>query len=101
MYLVLNWETVILITDPNDENTMKFFSFPIPEFDEETNPFIAVCGEASLSLLNVKTRQHKPLINQKLGTGFPSLSVAFMKTEKYGLSVHFASAVEDTDGSGR
>ena len=64
MYLVLDWETVILITDPNSENTFKTFAFPVPRFDQEINPFIVVCGFASLNLVNVKTCKHKPLINQ-------------------------------------
>merc|ERR1719510_1615761 len=100
MYLVLDWETVILITDPNSKNTFKTFAFPVPNFDEETNPFIAVCGKASLNLLNIKTRKHMPLINQKMVVGYPGLQGSFMKFEKYGISVHYASVVQDTDGSG-
>ena len=69
MYLVLNWGTVILITDPNSENIFKCHAFPVPCFDVETNPFIAVCGKASLNLVNVKTHKHKPLINQKMVVG--------------------------------
>ena len=71
MYLVFNWETVVLITDPNPENTFKCHALPVPGFDEDTYPFIAVCGLASLNLVNVKTRKHKPLINEKIGKGFP------------------------------
>ena len=33
MYLVLDWATVILITDPNSENSFKSFAFPVPGFD--------------------------------------------------------------------
>ena len=64
MYLVLNWDTVKFIVEPNPVNTFKSYAFPVPDFDEETNPFIVVLGEASLNILNVKTYQHKPLINQ-------------------------------------
>ena len=71
MYLVYDWESVTLITDPNSENTFKAFAFPIPNFDKDTNPFIAVCGKASLNLVNVKTRKHRPLINQKIAVGRP------------------------------
>merc|ERR1719266_2211935 len=81
MYLIDDWETVTLITDPNSENTFKTFAFPIPSFNEETNPFIAVCGKASLNLLNVKTRKHRPLINQKIAVGNPGQQGAFIKTE--------------------
>ena len=97
MYLVHDWTNVILITDPNPLNTDKNFAFPIPEFDEESNPFIAVCGNACLSLLNVKNHMFQPLINQSLIDHFP----AFIKREDYGLSVHFASNLQDTDGTGK
>lgn len=33
--------------------------------------------------------------------GHAGLQCAFIKTEKFGLSVHFAGLVQDTDGSGR
>lgn len=33
MYLIDNWEAVTLITDPNTENILKSFAFPIPGFD--------------------------------------------------------------------
>ena len=97
MYLVHDWKNVILITDPNPLNTEKNFAFPIPEFDEESNPFIAVCGNACLSLLNVKNHMFQPLINQSLIDHFP----AFIKREDYGLSVHFSTRVQETDGTGK
>ena len=33
-------------------------------------------------------------------TGYPGLQGAFIKKEKSGLSIHFTSIVQDTDGSG-
>ena len=73
MYLVHDWTKVIFISDPNPANSFKCFAFPIPFFDQETYPFIIVCGQASLSLLNIKTREHKPLINQKMCRGLPGV----------------------------
>ena len=69
MFLILDWKNVIYITDPITENNFKLYAFHVPCFDEETNPFIAVCGMASLNLVNVKTHKHKPLINQKMVVG--------------------------------
>ena len=66
MHLIHNWETVIFIPEPISTNTLKTFAFPVPDFNEESNPFIVVLGKASLNILNVKTCQHKPLINQKM-----------------------------------
>jgi hypothetical protein len=100
MYLIHHWETVIFIPEPISTNTMKTFAFPVPYFNEESNPFIAVLGWASLNILNVKTYQHKPLINQKMMTGHAGLQAAFIKKEKLGLSLHYANVVQDTDGSG-
>jgi hypothetical protein len=57
---------VKLITEPNPANTMKTYAFPVPDFNEETNPFIVVLGEASLNILNVRTKEHKPLIKQQM-----------------------------------
>ena len=56
MFLIFDWKEVVFIPDPNLSNTFKLFAFPVPDFDEEKNPFIAVCGESSLNLLNVKNR---------------------------------------------
>ena len=56
MFLIFDWKEVVFIPDPNLSNTYKLFAFPVPDFDEEKNPFIAVCGETSLNLLNVKNR---------------------------------------------
>ena len=58
MFLVENWEKVIFIPDPISANTFKTFAFPVPDFNEESNPFIVVLGLASLNILNVKTCQH-------------------------------------------
>ena len=55
MYLVFYWETVKFIADPNTANIFKTYAFPVPDFDEETNPFIVVLGLTSLNILNVKT----------------------------------------------
>ena len=100
MYLVHNWETVIFIPEPISTNTFKTFAFPVPDFNEESNPFIVVLGKASLNILNVKTCQHKPLINQKMQVGIAGVQGAFIKKEKLGLSLHYANVVQDTDGFG-
>ena len=73
MYLVKDWEVVILIEETNVSNTFKYFAFPIPNFDEETFPFIVILGRESLSFLNVKTTQKKTFINQQMVVGLPGL----------------------------
>ena len=44
MYLVIDWKTVIKIEDPNEANVFKTHIFPLPEFNADTFPFIAICG---------------------------------------------------------
>ena len=44
MYLVDDWDTVRLVQDPNTANTLKTFAFSIPDFDEDSNPFIVLLG---------------------------------------------------------
>ena len=63
MYLVNEWENVKLIEDPNYANSYKTYAFPIPDFNVESFPFLAVCGSENLSIFNVKNLIHKPLIN--------------------------------------
>ena len=45
MYLVIDWKTVITIKDPNNANTYKTHMFPLPDFNMDNFPFIAICGE--------------------------------------------------------
>ena len=45
MYLVIDWKTIITIEDPNKTNTFKTHMFPLPNFNVDNFPFIAVCGE--------------------------------------------------------
>ena len=53
MYLVSEWENVKIIEDPNYANSYKTYVFPIPGFNVETFPFLAVCGSENLSIFNV------------------------------------------------
>ena len=45
MYLVNDWQTVIKIEDSNEANVFKTHMFPLPNFNVDNFPFIAVCGE--------------------------------------------------------
>ena len=102
MYLVIDWETIILIEDPNPANSSKTCAFPLPGFDEEF-PFLAVCGEANISILNVKTCVQKQLVQQRMSVGYPGVQCAFMIEDEnsVGMSLHFANSVIDRNGSGQ
>ena len=45
MYLVVNWCVVKCIFDPITANVYKTYAFTLPGFNEESFPFIAVCGK--------------------------------------------------------
>ena len=69
MLLIDDWVNVKCIQDPNSTNTLKTFAFKVSNFDEETLPFIAVCGESNLSILNVKECYFQTLFDQKMSVG--------------------------------
>ena len=73
MFLFFDWKTVIKIEDPNEANVFKTHMFPLPNFNVDNFPYIAVIGELNLSILNIKTRIHKPLIKQKMMVGIPGV----------------------------
>ena len=73
MYLVDNFSTVKLITDPNTSNIYKTDAFVMPKFDETAFPFIVVCGVQHISILNITTLEHKPLVTGLLPIGRPGL----------------------------
>ena len=105
MYLVIDWKTVITIEDPNDANVFKTHMFPLPNFNVDNFAFIAVCGEQNLSILNIKTRIHKPLIKQKMIVGVPGVQGAAIQkisnSECESLLVHFVNIVEERGENGR
>ena len=69
-------------------------------FDEKEFPFLALCGMKNISILNVNTHSHQPLINQQFKWVEGLQSMALIK-EQHGISIHFASEVIDIEGSGK
>ena len=61
MYVVKDWSSVKLITDPDTSNYKKTWAFPMPKFDAESFPFIVVAGLQNFSIVNVATLECKPL----------------------------------------
>ena len=62
-YIVEEWETVRVIFNTESKN-FNFFIVPMPGFDEQVFPFLALCGEQNITILNVNTHVKKPLINE-------------------------------------
>lgn len=83
MYLLDNWYVVKCIFDPISANNYKTYAFPLPEFNEASFPFIAICGQYHISILNIDNLEHKPLTSGM---------------NPVGLNVRFAFATSDLSG---
>ena len=69
----------------------------MPNFDEESFPFILLAGARCASIVNVKTGFHQPIINQStMGDTMTSSLIA--KEEEYGVSIHWTNRQENVDG---
>ena len=77
MYLIDNWTVAKIIEDPNPANTYKNYAFLMPGFNAVYFPFIVVCGKRNISVLNIITLEHKPLISGSMPTGSPGLRFCF------------------------
>ena len=100
MFLVEDWESVRVIFDPNLANTFKTQTMLLPGFDEQTFPFIAVTGQENLSVFNVKTCTHQPLLNHKFRS-YPGNQSLFFAVDGSGMQVHYAGLMLDKEGDGR
>ena len=80
----------------------QFKSEPVPllDFDEESFPFLLICGLTCLSIMNVKTGEHRPLINGSgIMIGYMGLTCLFVKREEYGQSIHWNVHLTKVDDS--
>ena len=68
IYLVDDWSAsnVRIIEDTNKDNKLKTFAFPVPNFDIKNRPFIVVCGDKNLTIINVKEESSKTIISKKM-----------------------------------
>ena len=101
MYLVVDWCVVKCIFDPITANTYKTYAFLLPGFNEESFPFIAVCGQYHISILNIATLEHKPLTIGMTSSGFFGLRFAFAMGDTSEIQLHFVLTVQDKEGSGK
>ena len=98
LYRVKDWQSVEVILDPDSAN-FKYYVSPLPGFDEKRFPFFALCGQQNISILNIKTLEQKPIVNQK-STWSPGLQNMVVKKDQFGMSLHYASTMKDKDGTG-
>ena len=79
MFLVIEWSIVKVIPDTNNSNINKNYAFLMPGFDENSFPFIAVCGKNHIRIVNIATLEHQKLISGEMRTDKPGLRFAFAK----------------------
>ena len=101
MYLIKDWCFVNCILDPNTANIYKGYAFKMPKFDEMSFPFVVICGWQHISLLNIVTLEHKPLINGNMRSDKAGLQFVFAKGNSTEIEFHFSFKVRDKDGSGK
>ena len=101
IYLIKEWCFVKCILDPNTANIYKGYAFVIPKFNELSFPFVVICGWQHISLLNIVTLEHKPLINGVMRSDKAGLQFVFAKVNGTDIEFHFSFKVRDKDGSGK
>ena len=94
LLVVHNWKPVKLIQKNSHGNIYKNFFMTLPDFDEQTFPFIACSGFEHISLVNVKDLIMQVFIQCPCKT-VKSQQAFFFQDEKYGYSMHFCSKAND------
>ena len=64
LFIVHEFSYVKFINNQSYDDSFKGEPIPLLDFDEETFPFIIIGGVSCISIINIKTGEHKPLINQ-------------------------------------
>ena len=69
----------------------QFKSPPVPllDFDIENFPFMLFGGISGISIINVKTGEHRPLLNDSVIFEYQGMKCLFVKREEYGQSIHW------------
>jgi len=92
MYLVDDWIVVKCIHDPITANINKSNAFTLPGFDEVSFPFIAICGNHHISILNIATFEQKPL-TIGMSCAHQGLRFAFAMGDLSEIQVHYALTI--------
>ena len=70
----------------------------LPSFDADTFPFLAISGNKTLNILNIKTQMMQPLVDADVRAYLGQQSF-FFKKEKQGYSFHFVTYTSDIEGN--
>ena len=90
LFLVQDFCLVKLINDESYNEICRGDFTPLPNYDEENFPFILIGGCFFTCIMNVKTGEHKPLLNSRT-IAVNGMSCTFAKREEYGFSIHWTT----------
>ena len=98
LYIVHNWSVVHKLTDPDPKNITKRSFTLFPDFDPVKLPFIVVCGESSINIVNVAKAHEDVLIKAKTSTyeRAAQTSCFFTKEKDEAVTLHFTTT-NDTE----
>lgn len=82
--------------DPNPLNEDKWHLVALPDFHEETFPFVACSGTRSINLINVNTDYMEAFIETET-TCWGQQQPFFFKKEEKGMTLHYSSAEQSSD----
>ena len=90
IHLIHDWIIIRTIPESIPGNKKKFHLVPLPHFDEQKFPFIALSGTKTMNLINVQDLNSvvSPLI---INTDQPGQRGFFFTIESFGASLHFTS----------
>jgi len=98
LFLIQDFNLVKMISNHSYIDTAKLAAVPLLDFDEDKFPFLLLCGCHCLSIMNVKTGDHKPLIDDVF-VALNKITPCFVKREEYGLALHWTTISPNIDGS--
>lgn len=86
------------VNDPDAANAKKDQITMLPSFDADSFPFIALSGEKTLNIMNIKTQMMQPLVDAQV-LAYSGQQSFFFKKEKKGFSFHFVTATKDDENN--
>ena len=98
LFIVHNWSVVHKLTDPDPKNTFKRSFILFPDFDPVKLPFILVCGDSSINIVNVTKAHEDVLIKAKTSTRWTGAQTScfFTKEKHDAVTLHFTTT-NDTE----
>ena len=88
--LFQDWSCIQVYNEEFMVNDCKWFMQPLPDFHEETFPFVACSGSSYINLINVNTDYMEPIVETETSCWGQQQPFFFKKEEK-GMTLHYSS----------